>query len=262
MDFGIDGNAALITAGTAGLGLASAKALADAGCDVAVCGRDPERLADARETLTEISNGEVLAIQADITEPEDITRFTSETIDTFGGLDHIVTSAGGPPSGSFLDMTDTEWYDAYDLLVMSVVRTIRTAHQPLYEGTTGTIVMITSRSVQEVIDDLVLSNSVRRAVIGLMKSLSHDFAPDVRVNAVLPGAHETGRIEDLIEDAVARGDIDSYESGLDEWAAGVPMDRIGRPSELGETVAWLSSEQASYINGAAIPVDGGSMRSV
>ena len=118
------------------------------------------------------------------------------------------------------------------------------------------------RSVREVIDDLVLSNSVRRGVIGLMKTLSREFAPAVRTNAVMPGAHETGRIEELVEAAVERGDHPDYEAGLADWSEGVPVERVGEPRELGETVAWLSSDRASYLNGAAVPVDGGATRSV
>jgi NAD(P)-dependent dehydrogenase (short-subunit alcohol dehydrogenase family) len=116
--------------------------------------------------------------------------------------------------------------------------------------------------VQEVIDGLVLSNSVRRAVIGLMKTQAREFAPDVRVNAVLPGAHETDRISDLIEQSVERGELPDYETGREEWSEDIPLERMGAPEELGEAVAWLASERASYVTGTALPVDGGSTRSV
>jgi 3-oxoacyl-[acyl-carrier protein] reductase len=262
MDLGIDGDAAVITAGTAGLGLASAEALAREGCDVAVCGRDEDRLARAEAHLEAIAGGEVLTVQANITDESEIEGFVGAAIGEFGRLDHVVTSAGGPPSGPFLETSDEDWQNAYDLLVMSVVRTVRAAHPTIAEDGGGTIVNITSRSVREVIDDLVLSNSVRRAVIGLMKTLSHEFAPEVRANAVLPGAHETSRIEELVEQGVDRGDYDDYEAGLEEWSEGIPIERVGEPRELGEVVAWLSSDRSSYVNGAAVPVDGGSTRSV
>ena len=263
MDLGLDGDAALVTAGSSGLGLASAEALAAAGADVAVCGRTAEHITAARETLEATGDGDVLAVKADITNPDAIARFVEETAEAFGGLDHVVTSAGGPPSGSFLEMDDEDFQDAYDLLVMSVVRTTRAAHPYLVEGDgTGSIVNITSRSVKEVIDGLVLSNSVRRAVIGLMKTQADEFAPDVRVNAVLPGAHETSRITDLVEQSVERGEFEDYEAGMEAWSQGIPLERVGNPEELGETVAWLCSDAASYVTGTAIPVDGGSMRSV
>lgn len=262
MDLGLDGDSALVTAGSSGLGLASAEALAAAGADVAVCGRTAEHITSARETLASTGDGDVLAVKADITNADAVERFVDETVEAFGGLDHVVTSAGGPPSGSFLEMDDEDFQDAYDLLVMSVVRTTRAAHPHLVEGDGGSIVNITSRSVQEVIDGLVLSNSVRRAVIGLMKTQADEFAPDVRVNAVLPGAHETSRITDLVEQSVERGEFEDYDAGIEAWSQGIPLERVGAPEELGETVAWLCSDAASYVTGTAIPVDGGSMRSV
>jgi NAD(P)-dependent dehydrogenase (short-subunit alcohol dehydrogenase family) len=266
MDLTLDGNAALVTAGSAGLGRASALALAAAGADVAVCGRTPDHLDDAREALRAAGDGDVLAVEADITEKEAVKGFVERTVDEFGRLDHVVTSAGGPPSGPFLDTDDGDWYRAYDLLVMSAVWTTRAAYPHLADASedhddASTIVNITSRSVQEVIDGLVLSNSVRRAVIGLMKTQAREFAPEIRVNAVLPGAHETDRIGDLIEQSVERGEFADYNEGRESWSEGIPLERMGRPEELGEAVAWLSSPASSYVNGTALPVDGGSLRS-
>ncbi len=256
MDLGIDGNAALVLASSSGLGRASAKALAREGANVVVNGRNEERLADAVRELEAVADGEVIAQRGDITEPEVITDLVETTVKKFGGLDHLVTSAGGPPSGAFVETTDDDWYDAYELLVMSVVRLVRACEEPLRADGGGTIVNITSRSVKEAIDSLVLSNSVRMSVIGLEKTLSKEWAPEVRANAVLPGSHETARLQELIEQAVERDEYESYEEGLDDWA-GNPLDRIGDPMELGNTVAFLSSPMAGYINGAAIPVDGG-----
>ncbi|WP_336326745.1 SDR family oxidoreductase [Halovenus sp. HT40] len=261
MDLGIDGNTALCTAASSGLGLASATALASEGADVAICGRTTAHLDEAKEQIQAAGDGDVLTVEADITDPDHVSALVEETADELGGIDHVVTSAGGPPSGPFADIGDSDWYDAYDLLVMSAVWTLRESRPYLEESEAGTAVAITSRSVREVIDDLVLSNSVRRAVIGLVKTLSREFAPEVRVNAVLPGAHETSRIENLIDAAVERGEFDSYEVGYEDWAADVPLDRIGEPGELGDVVAFLSSERASYVTGTALPVDGGSMRS-
>jgi NAD(P)-dependent dehydrogenase (short-subunit alcohol dehydrogenase family) len=122
-------------------------------------------------------------------------------------------------------------------------------------------VAITSTSVREAIDDLVLSNAVRRAVIGLVKTVAREFAPEVRANAVLPGPHETPRIEALVEQALDRGEFADYEAGLASWAADVPLGRVGDPGELGDVVAFLASERASYVTGTALPVDGGRLRS-
>ncbi|AEH36807.1 SDR family oxidoreductase [Halopiger xanaduensis] len=256
MDLQIDGNAALVTASSSGLGKASATALAREGVNVVINGRDEDRLADAKADIEEVATGEVVAQPGDLTEEDDIEQLVETTVDEFGGLDHLVTSAGGPPSGPFLETDDEDWYEAYELLVMSVVRLAREAEPHLKEGEGGTIVNITSRSVKEAIDSLVLSNSVRMSVIGLEKTLSQEFAPDVRANAVLPGPHETSRIEDLVEQAVERGEYDSYEEGLENWADN-PLERVGDPMELGNTVAFLSSPQSGFINGQSIVIDGG-----
>jgi 3-oxoacyl-[acyl-carrier protein] reductase len=257
MDLEIAGDSALVTASSSGLGKASATALAREGADVVINGRDEDRLESAAEEVRETATGEVLAEAGDLTDAADVERLVEATVEAFGGLDHLVTSAGGPPSGPFLETTDEDWYDAYDLLVMSVVRLAREAEPHLREGDGGSIVNITSRSVKEAIDSLVLSNSVRMSVIGLEKTLSTEFAPDVRVNAVLPGTHETPRIEDLVEQAVERGEYDSYEDGLADWAEDIPVGRIGDPMELGDTVAFLCSPRAGFINGQSIVIDGG-----
>jgi 3-oxoacyl-[acyl-carrier protein] reductase len=261
MDLDLDGNTALVTASSSGLGLASARALAEEGANVTICGRDADRLADAREEITETATGEVLAVEADVTDPDHVSRLVSETVEAFGGLDHLVTSAGGPPSTTFLDTSEREWYQAYDLLVMSVVWTIEEAHPHLLDSDHGTITCVTSRTVREVVDGLLLSNSVRRGVTGLVKTVSREFAPEIRANAVLPGTIETPRIEELVEARVERGAYDDYEEGLVDLATEIPMDRIGEPRELGEVVAFLSSPRSSYVNGIDVPIDGGLLRS-
>jgi len=261
MDLQLDGNAAVVTASTSGLGLASAAALVGEGTNVAICGRDTDRLDDARERLESIDGGDVLARQADVTNPEEVAALVAATADEWGGVDHVVTSAGGVPSGPFLETDDGDWYGAYDTLVMSHVWTIREAYPHLAESDAGSVVAITSTSVREAIDGLVLSNAVRRAVLGVVKSVAREWAPEVRANAVLPSAHETARIEELVEQGLERGEYDSFEEGFDDWSADIPMGRVGDPEELGDVVAFLSSERASFVTGADVPVDGGRMRS-
>lgn len=257
MDLKLSGSNALVTASSSGLGKASAEALAREGANVVVNGRDENRLSETVKELSEIGGGEVIGIQGDLTNKEDIEHLVERTVEEFNGLDTLVTSAGGPPSGHFMDTTDEDWYQAYDLLVMSVVRTVREAAPHLKESDNGTITCITSRSVKEAIGSLVLSNSVRMAVIGLEKTLSKELAPEVRANSVLPGPHETSRIENLVEQAVERGEYEDYESGLAARGEGNPTGRIGDPMELGDTVAFLSSPRSSYINGVALPIEGG-----
>ena len=257
MDLQIDGNAALVTASSSGLGKASARALAMEGVNVVMNGRDEDRLEEAVEEVRADATGEVVGHAGDLTDPDDITALVERTVEEFGGMDHLVTSAGGPPSGPFLGTDDEDWYQAFDLLVMSVVRLVRESTDHLQAGDGGTIVNVTSKSVKEAIDGLVLSNSVRMSVIGLEKTLSKELAPDVRANAVLPGAHETPRIQELVEQSVERGEYDSYEEGLEARGSGIPIGRIGDPMELGRTVAFLSSPESAYINGQAIALDGG-----
>jgi 3-oxoacyl-[acyl-carrier protein] reductase len=260
MPLGIDGDAALVTASSSGLGKASARALAAAGADVVINGRDENRLAAAAADLAS-EPGSVVAHAGDLTDPDVPGALVDRTVEEFGGLDHLVTNSGGPPTKPFVETTDEEWDDAHDLLVMSVVRTIRAAVEHLRASESGTVVAITSRAVEEPIERFVLSNAVRSGVVGLEKTLSRELAPDVRVNTVLPGTHETERIRDVVEAGVERGDYDSYEAGVAEFSADLPLERLGDPRELGDTVAFLSSERASFINGVALPVDGGENRS-
>ncbi|MFC5136045.1 MULTISPECIES: SDR family NAD(P)-dependent oxidoreductase [Haloferacaceae] len=258
MDLKLDGNAALVTASSSGLGKASAKALAREGADVLVNGRDPERLEEAVNEIGSVASGEVVGHAADVTEKAEVEGLVARAVEEFDRLDHLVTSAGGPAPYRPLEADDGEWYDTYDLLVMSVVRAVRAAAPHLRADGGGTIVNVTSRTVKEASPSNVLSSSVRMGVIGLEKTLSKELAPAVRANAVLPGSHETPRIEDLIEYAVDRGEIESYEAGLEERAEDVPLGRLGDPMELGNLVAYLSSPLSGYVNGQAVTIDGGS----
>ena len=256
MSLDVADDVALVTASSSGLGRASAAVLAEENANVVLNGRDEDRLDEAVAALDALGDGSVVGVAGDLTQREDIEALVTATVEEFGGLDHLVTSAGGPPSGPFMGTDDEDWYHAFDLLVMSVVRLVREAAPHLQDGG-GTIVNITSRSVKEAIDSLVLSNAVRMSVVGLEKTLSQELAPEVRANAVLPGPHETSRIEELVEQSVERGEYDSYEEGLAARAEGIPLERIGDPRELGEVVAFLCSPRSSYLNGVAIPVDGG-----
>jgi 3-oxoacyl-[acyl-carrier protein] reductase len=256
MSLDVADDVALVTASSSGLGRASAAVLAEENANVVLNGRDEDRLDEAVAELDALGDGSVVGVAGDLTQREDIEALVTATVEEFGGLDHLVTSAGGPPSGPFIGTDDEDWYHAFDLLVMSVVRLVREAAPHLQDGG-GTIVNITSRSVKEAIDSLVLSNAVRMSVVGLEKTLSQELAPEVRANAVLPGPHETSRIEELVEQSVERGEYDSYEEGLAARAEGIPLERIGDPRELGEVVAFLCSPRSSYLNGVAIPVDGG-----
>lgn len=262
MDLGLDGHVALVTASSSGLGKASAKALAREGAHVVINGRDEQRLDDAAEEIRAVASGEVIAQQGDLTEPGDIEALVSRPIEEFGRLDHLVTSAGGPTPMRPLEPDDDEWYDAFDLLTMSVVRLVRNAAEHLRSGDGGSIVAITSIAAKRADGGNVLSSSVRTSVIGFEKVLSKDLGPEVRANAVLPGVHETPRLRDVFEAAVERGEYDSYKAAKAARVASIPIEQIGDPDAFGDAVAFLCSGRASQINGAAVPIDGGESDSI
>ncbi|MFB6146624.1 MAG: SDR family oxidoreductase [Halobacteriaceae archaeon] len=261
MDLGIAGETAIVTAASSGLGRASAAALAADGANVVICARGEDQLGRAADEIGADAPGQVEPVVADITDPADLDALVETTVETFGGVDHLVTSAGGPPSKPITETTEQDWYEAYDLLVMSVVRLCWAARDHLVESDAGTLTAITSTSVIEPGTSLVLSNSVRRGVVGLVETIAREWAPDVRANVVMPGSHETPRIEELTRDAVERGEHDSYEAGMAARAESIPLDRVGQPRELGDVVAFLASERASYVTGASIAVDGGRTQS-
>jgi len=261
MDLRMKGESALITASSSGLGKATAKALVKEGVNVVINGRHEEKLYQTVKELRDLNGGKVVGQVADITKKEDIKKLVKKTHNTFGRFDHLVTSAGGPPSKPFMETTDEEWYYTYDLLVMSVVRIVRESKKYLEEDDGGTIINITSRSVKEAIPDLVLSNSVRMSVIGLMKTLSKELAPKIRVNAILQGLHETDRLKNLLVKQVKDGKFINYEEALQHRSRNIPIGRIGDPMDLGNLVAYLCSKKAGYLDGVSIVLDGGGSHS-
>jgi NAD(P)-dependent dehydrogenase (short-subunit alcohol dehydrogenase family) len=253
----MQGNTAIVTALSDGWGKASAAAIAEEGANVVVNGRGEEKLDAAVAEIEEDATGSVIIHQGDITDGDDVSALVDRTLAEFGGIDHFVTSAGGPPSSAFMYLKDDDWDHAHQLLLMSVVRLIRESADTLRADGGGTIVNITSRSVKKAIPPITVSNSVRMGVIGLEKTLSREFAPEVRTNAVLLGPHETSRIRSLIEESVESGEYDSYEDGLADRSASVPVGQIGDPMGLGRTVAFLSSPHSEFINGTTVTIDGG-----
>lgn len=261
MDLGLTDSAALVTASSSGLGKACAKALARADANVAICARNATGLEAARAEINRAGSGTVLAVQADITDPDELDALVDEVVADFGGLDHLVTSAGVPASKPFLETTERDWYSTYDLLVMSVVWLAMRAHPFLVESDTGTVVTIASTDVREPVAGQVLSNAIRRAVIGLSKTLAVEWAPDVRVNAVLPGPHATAALEARIRADVERGRYGSYEDGLEDVYDAVPLGTVGDPDSFGSWVAMLASRHARFVTGSTVPIDGGVLRS-
>jgi len=247
---------ALVCAASKGLGRASAEALSRDGVKVAICSRGGPALAETAAAL-EAAGGEVLALDADLRRAGDITRIVDETVRRFGGLDILVTNTGGPPSGPFMTIGEDVWSDAIDSLLLSVVRSCRAAVPHMQARGGGRIINITSISVKEPIEGLVLSNALRSAVTSLAKTLALELAPHkILVNCVAPGYTRTDRVVELAQQAAAREGTtpDVVER---RTIAKIPLGRMGQPVEFGEVVAFLASPAASYVTGVTIPVDGG-----
>lgn len=258
----LEGNVALVAASSSGLGKAAATSLASAGADVVLNGRDEERLERAVADVEATGPGEAVGHAADLTDAAAVEGLVEATVERFGRLDHLVLNTGDPASGGLFDVTDADWQHAFDLLVMSAVRLSRAAAPHLREEG-GSIVAITSITVREPVPSLVLSSTVRMGVLGLVKTLARELAPDVRANAVLPGPVETPALRNIVEQAVERGEYDSYEAGLESyWPGEIPTGSVGQPAEVGDVVAFLSSPAASYVSGTALLVDGGIVRAV
>lgn len=260
MDLGLNDKIALVTASSRGLGKAVALRLAQEGADVTICARGEERLAETADEIREATGRRVLAVPADLTDPATGDKLVAATLDRFHRLDILVTNAGGPPPGQFLDFTPEDWEEAIQLTLMSAVRLCYAAAPVMKEQGAGAILAMTSITVKQPLPNLVLSNSLRLAVSGLMKTLADELAPSgIRGNAICPGWTRTARVDQLLEDRSQREDT-TPETEAAQIAADVPMGRMGTPEEFAAAAAFLVSEAASFVNGVNVLVDGGMYR--
>lgn len=260
MDLGLKGKVALVTASSKGLGRACALALAQEGAKVAICARNGKLLKVTADEIATATGSELLAIPADMTNSRDIEQVVKETVKHFGKLHILVTNAGGPPAGDFADFDDKQWQEAFNLTLMSAVRLIRAALPHMQKERWGRIINITSTSAKEPLDNLVLSNSIRAAVHGLAKTLASQLgAYRITVNNVMPGTIHTDRIEQLAR-ARAQKSEQTVAEAIAAMGQAAALGRVGEPEEFGAVVAFLASEQASYITGISLPVDGGKIK--
>jgi 3-oxoacyl-[acyl-carrier protein] reductase len=247
---------ALICAASKGLGRASAEALARDGFKVAICARGEAALTQTAGAIR-AAGGDVLPLVADLSKIDDVERVIAATVERFGGLDVLVTNTGGPPSGPYMAIDEHTWLNAIDSLLLSVVRLCRAAIPHMQARGGGRIINITSISVKQPIEGLVLSNALRSAVTSLAKTLSVELAPqNILVNCVAPGYTRTDRVIELSQQAAAREGTTA--DVIDKRTmAKIPLGRMGEPKEFGEVVAFLASPAASYVTGVTIQVDGG-----
>jgi 3-oxoacyl-[acyl-carrier protein] reductase len=258
MDLGLTGKRALVTAGSKGIGRAIALGLAREGAKVSICARGQSDLDHTRAELRELQP-EAMAVAADVSKMADVSRVVEQTVDAFGGLDILIVNAGGPPAQRFEDSDDGAWQAAFELTLLSAVRLIRLA-LPHLEASRGSVVTIQSISVKQPVTGLLLSNAMRPAVIGMIKTLADEIGPKgVRLNNVLPGMILTDRSRKLAESRAASSNTTADEI-IASTASTIPLGRYGDPEELANLAVFLASERASYLTGLSVLCDGGLYR--
>ncbi len=257
MDLELKGKIAFVGGSSSGIGRAVAETLADEGCVVVLSGRREDALRSAAEEMSERTGASHRWVVVDFRAKDQVTTAIDKVLQNFGHVDILVTNSGGPPPGSFDDLDEERWRQAYENTLMHVVRLTRGFVAGMQERKWGRIINITSISVKEPVPRLLLSNAFRAAVTGLAKTLSRELGQDnITVNNVAPGYTDTDRLRELLQSEAGKTGL-SVDEVKRDLASRAPLGRLGRPYEIAALVAFLASEQASYISGATIPIDGG-----
>jgi 3-oxoacyl-[acyl-carrier protein] reductase len=257
MDLGIKDRVAVVAASSQGLGKAVAWGLAKEGARLAMCARNEATLGAAAEEIRRDTGADVLTSPLDVSESDAVRQFVAGVMERFGRVDICVANAGGPPAKSFADTTVDDWRRAADLNLMSTVYFAQETLPLMQRQHWGRFIAITSVAVKQPVEGLILSNSVRAAVSGLVKTLSQEYGRDgVLVNSVCPGYMATARLVELGRKLAAKEGVDSGEIE-ERWAQQTSLGRVGRPEEFADLVVFLASERASYLTGSSIAVDGG-----
>lgn len=262
MDLGLSGKVALVCASSRGIGKAVAKTLSREGASVVICGRDMGALEDATgEIEGETGNG-VTAIRCDLTKKREVDSLVEKAVKIHGTVHVLVNNAGGPPSGTFLDVEGEDWIRAFELNFLSATGCTHRVLPLMMKQGFGRIINITSFTVKQPLENLVLSNGVRAGLVGAMKTLSREVADrGITVNNICPGYILTERLKAVIERRAQATGI-SADMAMEMALSEIPAGRFGSPEEIGDAVAFLASARASYVNGVTLQVDGGLIRSL
>lgn len=248
MELGLKNKTAFVAASSQGLGKSVALELAQEGANVIICGRNKDNLEKTKQEIESLTNKKLLAVTGDLSIAVDREQIIKTVLQTFNTIDILVTNTGGPPSGKFEDFKQQDWDKAYNSLLASVVGLINGFLPGMKQQRWGRIISITSMAIKQPINNLVLSNSVRVSVVGLIKTLANELAQyNITANNVMPGWTETERLKELIVN----------NPSLTSVKTEIPLGRFGKPEELAAAVAFLASERASYITGVSLAVDGG-----
>ena len=262
MDFGLQGRVALLAASSKGLGRAVAEELAAEGCRLVLCARGGEALRATADSITRWYDVPVLAVPADVAKPGEAERVVREGLAKFGQIDILLTNSGGPPAGPFESLSKEAWTDATALVLSSVVAFCQAVVPAMKQRRWGRILNVCSIAAKQPVDNLMLSNSIRAAVIGFARTLANEVASfGITVNNLLPGFTRTERMVELSEVTATKEGI-SPEQALARYAASVPMGRMAEPREFAALAAFLASDRASYVTAQSIAVDGGWIRSL
>lgn len=262
MEFGLTDKIAVVGASSKGLGRAIALGLAQEGAKVTICARNSDALDATAADIRRQTGSEVLAVPTDVSQPEQVDALINSAISRFGGIDILVNNAGGPRAGRFAELAAEDYQMAVQLNLMSTINLCRAVVPVMQARGGGRIINLTSVSVKQPVDGLMLSNMARTGVIGFAKTLATELAPDnILVNNVCPGIIFTDRIQQLATVRAEEAGI-TFEEALERMTADIPLGRIGEPAEFANLVVFLASERASYITGTTIQVDGGMVKAL
>jgi len=261
MELGLKGKVALVTASSKGIGFGIAKVLASEGCRVAICSRSTDSINRAKDQIVrETGNGEVYAFSADLTAKEDVDRLATNAVEKLGSVDILAYNTGPPRPGTFGDLNEADWDYGVKLLLMSAVWLAKQVVPGMERKKWGRLIFITSTTLRQPIQNLVLSNTVRLSLAGLSKSLAIEYGgKGITSNGIMQGHILTDRQKEIAQDISRRTGM-SVDDAMKQALVEVPLGRYGTPEEVGFLVAFLSSYKGSYINGAMIPIDGGMIR--